>query len=101
MRLACSAELLRNIASLLGVPVDHLKHSFELTHVFARGMFQTLTCAPPVCLLILPFHSGELVQRNFNLQAALENRDALSRFLYANMFTWIMQEINLSLASDG
>lgn len=39
--------------------------------------------------------------RNYTLDAALDARDACSKYIYAKLFTWIISKINQTLHYDA
>jgi myosin-5 len=44
---------------------------------------------------------SETINKQLNLKEAVNNRDALAKLIYASIFNWIVDKINVNLASNS
>ncbi|KAL7087756.1 hypothetical protein ACP275_13G088300 [Erythranthe tilingii] len=90
---------LGNISFLVIDNENHIEVVADEAVTNAAGL---IGCGIQDLMLALSTHSiqagKDKVAKNLTLQQAIDTRDSLAKFIYASLFDWLVEKINLSLA---
>ncbi|GFQ06239.1 myosin-2 [Phtheirospermum japonicum] len=82
--------------------IDNESHIEVVVDEAVTNAAYLLGCATQDLVLALSTHSiqagKDKVAKRLTLQQAIDTRDSLAKFIYASLFNWLVEKINLSLA---
>ncbi|KAL6506964.1 hypothetical protein OROHE_022401 [Orobanche hederae] len=82
--------------------IDNENHIEVVPDEAVNNAARLLGCATEDLMFALSTHSiqagKDKVSKRLTLQQAIDTRDSLAKFIYASLFEWLVEKINLSLA---